>query len=100
LEELDKTLLWINIEDAKKRNIKDGDLAETFNDRGCVRIPVKITDRIMCGVVAISEGGWYRPDKNGVDERGCINVLTSVNPTPLAKGNPQHTNLVEVRAVK
>ena len=24
-------------------------------------------------------------------------MLTGVRPTPLAKGNPQHTNLVEVR---
>ncbi|NCB41124.1 MAG: dimethyl sulfoxide reductase [Clostridia bacterium] len=97
LEELDKPLLWINTEDAKERNIQDGNLTETYNDRGCVRIPAKVTDKIMRGVVAISEGGWYRPDKNGVDERGCINVLTSSKPTPLAKGNPQHTNLVEVR---
>lgn len=100
LEELDKPLLWINVEDAKKLNIRDGELVETFNDRGCVRITAKATDRIMCGVVAISEGGWYRPDGQGVDERGCINVLTSVTPTPLAKGNPQHTNLVNVRAAK
>lgn len=97
LEELDKPMLWINPADAKKRNIKDGDLTETYNDRGCVRIPAKMTDRMMRGVVAISEGGWYRPDADGVDERGCINVLTSPDPTPLAKGNPQHTNLVEVR---
>lgn len=100
LEELDKPFLWINTEDAKDRNIEDGDMTETYNDRGCVRIPAKRTDRMMRGVVAISEGGWYQPDKDGVDERGCINVLTSTDPTPLAKGNPQHTNLVEVRIAK
>jgi len=33
-----------------------------------------------------------------VDHRGSINVLTDAkHPSPLAKGNPQHTNLVEVR---
>ena len=100
LEELDRPMLWMSCGDARERNIKDGDLVEIFNDRGCVRIPAKVTDRIMRGVVALSEGGWYRPDKNGVDERGCINVLTSTDPTPLAKGNPQHTNLVEVKGIK
>ena len=51
----------------------------------------------MRGVTCMSQGGWYTPDKKGVDTRGSINVLTGVRPTPLAKGNPQHTNLVEVR---
>lgn len=100
LEELDTPLLWMNFEDAKGLNVKDGELVEAYNDRGCVRIAVKATDRIMRGVVAISEGGWYSPGEDGADERGCINVLTSAVPTPLAKGNPQHTNLVNVRAVK
>ncbi len=31
------------------------------------------------------------------DLGGSINVLTSWEPTPYAKGNPQHTNLVQVR---
>ena len=59
-------------------------------------IPVKITKRIMPGVVGIPHGAWYSPDKDGVDQRGCINTLTSQRPTYLAHGNPQHTNLVEV----
>ena len=45
------------------------------------------------------QGAWYTPDKDGTDVRGCINTLTSHRPTPLAKGNPQHTNLVEVKAL-
>ena len=56
-----------------------------------------MTERIVKGTVAMSQGGWFTPDKNGTDTRGSINVLTSAaHPTPLAKGNPQHTNLVEV----
>jgi anaerobic dimethyl sulfoxide reductase subunit A len=47
-------------------------------------------------VVSIPQGAWYTPDKNGVCRRGCINVLTSQRPTPLAHGNAQHTILVEV----
>ena len=92
--------LWIHPEDAKDRGISDGDLVETFNGRGVVRIPAVITERIIKGVVAMTQGGWFTPDKNGTDVRGSINVLTSTkHPSPLAKGNPQHTNLVEVRKV-
>ena len=70
---------------------------EVFNDRGRVRIPAVVTELIMECVVAMSQGGWYTPDAEGTDIRGSINVLTSAaHPTPLAKGNPQHTNLVQV----
>lgn len=99
LEEVDPPALWINPTDAAARGIADGNMVEVFNDRGIIRIPAKVTARIMRGVTSLSQGGWFTPDENGVDTRGSINVLTSVRPTPLAKGNPQHTNLVQVRLV-
>ena len=67
-----------------------------FNDRGTVLLPAKVTPRIMPGVVSFPQGAWYKPNKAGVDEGGCINTLTSLRPSPLAKANPQHTNLVQV----
>ena len=98
LEEVDPPALWIHPEDAAARGIADGQMIEAFNDRGIVVIPAKVTGRIMKGVVAMSQGGWYTPDREGKDRRGSINVLTQDDhPTPLAKGNPQHTNLVDVR---
>ncbi len=71
-----------------------------FNDRGRLRVPVKVTRRIMAGVTALAQGAWYRPDGEGTDRGGSINVLTSLRPTPYARGNGQHTNLVEVQPVK
>ncbi len=98
LRELDPTALWINPSDAADRGIRDGDLVEAFNDRGIMRIPAKVTERIMPGVIAVSEGGWYKAGSDGADIGGCINVLTSTDKaTPLANGNPQHTNLADVR---
>lgn len=92
--------LWIHPSDAAERGIADGELVDVYNDRGHVQIPAVITERIIRGVVAMTQGGWFTPDKNGTDVRGSINVLTSAkNPSPLAKGNPQHTNLVEVMKV-
>ncbi|EPK7131547.1 dimethyl sulfoxide reductase subunit A, partial [Escherichia coli] len=28
-----------------------------------------------------------------------VNTLTTLRPSPLAKGNPQHTNLVEIEKI-
>lgn len=96
-DEVEKPGLWIHPDDAAARGIADGDEVRIYNHRGTVIIPAVVTARIMRGVVAMSQGGWYTPDENGIDRRGSINVLTSsAYPTPLAKGNPQHTNLVEV----
>jgi anaerobic dimethyl sulfoxide reductase subunit A len=97
LDAMDPQRLWIHPEDANDRGLQDGELAEIFNDRGRVRIPVFVTTRIIRGVVAMSQGGWYTPDSSDTDIRGCINVLTSIKPSPFARGNPQHTNLVEVK---
>ena len=55
-----------------------------------------VTERVMPGVCALSQGAWYRPDEEGTDMGGSINVLTSLRPTPYARGNGQHTNLVEI----
>jgi len=99
LEPLEPPKLWIHPDDACARGIEDGMLVEVFNDRGVVRIPAWVTERIARGAVAMSEGGWYTPDKQGRDRRGSINVLTMTHrDTPLAHANPQHTNLVQVRA--
>ena len=99
LEEADPQRMWIHPQDAEARGLSTGSFAEIRNDRGRVRMPVLVTDRVIPGVVAIAQGAWYRPDADGTDTRGSINVLTSLTQTPLAKGNPQHTNLVEVTAV-
>lgn len=101
LQELDPTALWINPDDAASRQIKDGDMVEVFNDRGVMRVPAKVTKRIVAGVIAVSEGGWYKAGNDGADLGGSINVLTMSNKaTPLANGNPQHTNLADVRLAK
>lgn len=100
LREQHPDVVFINVLDAKARGINNGDLVQIFNDRGIVELPAKVTSRIMPGVVSIPQGAWYTPvKKNGkvVDIGGNINTLTSLRPSPLAKGNPQHTNLVEVR---
>lgn len=96
IKEANPQEMWINPIDAEPRGIKNGNLIRVFNDRGEVQIHAKVTPRIIPGVVALGEGAWYAPDSNRVDHSGCINVLTTQRPSPLAKGNPQHSNLVQV----
>ena len=88
--------MWINPLDARSRGISNGDRVKVFNGRSELHIEAKVTPRMMPGVVALGEGAWYAPDANGIDQAGCINVLTTQRPSPLAKGNPSHTNLVQV----
>ena len=82
--------------DAKVRGIEPGRRVRVYNERGQVELPVKVTSRITPGVVSLPQGAWYAPDSRGVDQGGCANTLTVYRPSPLAKGNPQHTNLVQV----
>ena len=97
LRKADPQRLWMHPKDAAVRGIEEGREVLVWNDRGRLRVPVKLTDRIMPGVVALAQGAWYAPDADGTDWGGSINVLTSLRPTAYAHGNPQHTNLVEVR---
>ncbi|CAM3741676.1 DMSO/selenate family reductase complex A subunit [Mesobacillus zeae] len=97
LEEAAKQEMWINPNDAEERGIKDGDRVKVFNDRGKLFIDAKVTTRIIPGVIGIPQGAWFTPNKKGIDQRGSLNVLTAQRPTPLAKANPQQTNLAEVK---
>lgn len=93
--------VWLNPLDAQKRGIRNGDMVRVFNSRGELRIPAKVTPRIMPGVSAMGQGAWHDAEMNGdrIDHGSCINTLTTHRPSPLAKGNPQHTNLVEIEKV-
>jgi anaerobic dimethyl sulfoxide reductase subunit A len=96
LKEVAPQEVWINTLDAKARGIKLGDRVKLWNDRGVTYAPAKVTPRIMPGVVSLPEGAWHTPNERGEDLAGCVNVLTRLWPSALAKGNPHHSNLVEV----
>ena len=93
--------VWINTADAEKLGIENGEMVSGFNDHGEVHILAKVTPRIIPGSLAISQGAWRDADMSGdrIDKGGCINTLTNMHPSPLAKGNPQHSNVAGVRKI-
>lgn len=89
---------WINPNDADARGIEDGDEIRVWTERGEIRIEAKVTPRIIPGVVAIPQGAWHNADMAGdrIDYGGCINTLTIYRGSPLAKANPQHSNIGQI----
>jgi len=95
--------LWINAADAQARGINQGDVVLVNNSRGQVLAAAMVTNRIMPGVVRLTQGSWYNSvnpgDPNGLDIGGCANTLTSDQGTSdLAQASSTHTSLVQVQA--
>lgn len=86
---------WMNPLDAKERGLVTDDRVRIWNDRGAISLPVLVTPRIMPGVVSVPQGAWIERGPDGTDHGGAVNHLTSLHPTPIAKGNPQHTVLAQ-----
>ncbi|MGO3085837.1 molybdopterin dinucleotide binding domain-containing protein, partial [Ancrocorticia populi] len=101
--------LWMNPIDAQERGISNDDDVFIYNERGTVMIPARVTERIAPGVISLPQGAWYTPKASSevapppganpdmpVDTGGNTNTLTSLHPSPLAKGNAVHTTIVQV----
>jgi anaerobic dimethyl sulfoxide reductase subunit A len=87
--------VFINPLDAAPRGLRDGDAVKVWNGRGALVLPCRITARVMPGVLAIPQGAWWAPDRDGIDRGGNVNVLSSERWTPFAFGNAQHTIMAQ-----
>lgn len=102
LKEVNPQEAWINPADAESRGIEQGDTIHVENEFGAIELLAKVTPRVIPGVVAISQGAWHDADMSSsdhnarLDKGGSINTLTTHRPSPLSKGNPQHTNICQV----
>ena len=95
-------VIRLNPDDAEKRNIKDGDIVEGYNDRGSVLLAAQLTERVPPGVThSYESSALYEPigePGNSPDRGGCINLLTphrfiSKN----ANGQAPNSCLIDIR---
>jgi biotin/methionine sulfoxide reductase len=72
--------LAIHPDDAKAREISDGDLVRVYNDRGAFLATAMFSDHLRPGVVIVATGVWYDPENGGVpgalEKHGNPNVVT------------------------
>ena len=78
--------------DAATRGLADGDRARVWNDRATVELPVRVSDRLRPGVVAIPFGWWGTQHADG----RTANALTNDTLTEWGGGVAYSDTLVQV----
>lgn len=105
LREAVEDAVWVNPMDGVQYGLRSGDKIEMYNERGSIAVKVRITPRVAPGVFALGQGAWFSPGASVgssghvIDEGGAINSLTRYQPSPVAKGNPQHTIRVAIKKI-
>jgi anaerobic selenocysteine-containing dehydrogenase len=84
--------LLMHPQDAASLGLGEGEIARVANERGAVRLHVRLFDGVRRGVV-VAEGVW--PNKAHLDGEG-INVLTGADSTAPFGGAAFHDNRVRV----
>jgi anaerobic dimethyl sulfoxide reductase subunit A len=92
----DEQAITLHPADAAARGLQPGQQVRVWNDRGAVRVPVRISTRLTAGVAELQSGAWVTWDEHGLDVRGCPNTLTSDDGTAWGQSSTQQTVLVEV----
>ena len=83
----------INADDAKSRNINDGDKVRVFNDRGAFEGDAKITDDVNAGLIVATLGYWRQLNK------GTVNCISSAEFVNMGHAPTFSDNLVQVESV-
>ena len=82
LKELADDAVWLNPRDARPRGIANCDRVKIYNDRGQLLTTARVTEHILLGVASLDSGTWFEPDINGLDQGGCVNILTKDAASP------------------
>lgn len=84
--------LTIHPDDAKPREIRDGDMVKIFNNRGEVTSRAIVSKKVRPSVVSLPSGWWriHSPERSGA------NALTADGLSDMGGGGDFHDTLVEV----
>lgn len=99
-----KETLYMHPDDAKSRQLHQGDLVNVFNDRGSIYAGVVLTEGLTAGVVIMSTGAWFDPGFGKMiwhqtEQSGNPNVLTlDIGTSSLTQGPNAMSCLVDVIA--
>lgn len=87
----------LTVEDARERNIDDGDTVRVFNDRGSIKVIARVpsSPRSLQGTVIVPYGWTWSKTRDGQ----TVNVLTSDAPTDWGGGVAFFDTLVDVQLV-
>ncbi len=97
----DREPFRINPDNARQRNISDGDIVRVYNERGEFLATAKLDDNLKQGVVQIATGAWLDPEDPDADKilckHGNPNMVTHDRGTSsLAQGPAAMSCLVKV----
>jgi anaerobic selenocysteine-containing dehydrogenase len=85
-------IINLNPADASARNLKNGDWVYAFNDRGKVKLKVKISQITKPGVAMSVKAPWHKYSPEGT----AINALTPDRLGDMGNVSTYHTNLIQV----
>jgi len=85
----------MNAEDAAARGIQDGDRIRLWNERGDVRIAVKVANNVLPGVL-VTQGLWWEHGNDGVQ---AINSLTPQRLSDMGGGATFFSTRVDVEKI-
>lgn len=88
-----RPVLQMHPVDAERRRIRSGDRVRVFNDRGELRLSVRLDRGIRPGCVVLHNGWWLQ-------DGGAVNVLSKARETDMGHGAAFHENLVDVQIAK
>ena len=89
----DEPYAQINLGDASKKGIKDGDRIRVFNARGVLILKTKVDASMRPGCISIANGFWHQ-------EEACPNSLSLGRETDMGHGAAFHDNMVNYGLMK
>ena len=85
--------LMINPVDALARNVQEGMMVKTYNERGAFEAVARVTTDVNPGIVVATLGYWRQLNK------GTVNCISSAEYGDMGHSNTFSDNLVEVELV-